>query len=175
MANEQSADIASGVAEDPLEFTLIRRGGEISPRHQQFLERLATKNNLGRGLAVVGKREVTATDIAILTQKTGHEYALVILKDNRRVIVDVGSYKGGTLPSNTKVLIMHSHPDDYGCGMAKFISEADVDALVFLEQRYSYMVTVDGTVYRFTRNTIPNSVGEVVRKLGYIGWVKPED
>ena len=167
--------IASGVAEDPLEFTLIRRSGDISQRHQEFLNRLATKDNLGKGLAEIGKREVTATDLAVLTFLTGREYAIVILKDNRRVLVDIGSYKGGSLPANTKILLMHSHPDDYGSGMAKFISEPDVDALVFLNQHYSYMVTVDGTVYRFTKNTIPNTIGKVVRELGYSGWINPQN
>jgi hypothetical protein len=59
--------------------------------------------------------------------------------------------------------------------MAKVISEDDIDALVYLNQRYSYMVTVDGTVYRFTKSTSPNTVGTVVRELRYSGWVKPED
>jgi hypothetical protein len=59
--------------------------------------------------------------------------------------------------------------------MAKWISQDDVDALVDLNQRYSYMVTVDGTVYRFTKNTIPNSVGKVVRERKFSGWGKPDD
>lgn len=175
MANAKTASIASGVAENPLEFTLIRRSGDVSERHQEFLHRLAVKDNLGKGLAEIGKREVTATDLAVLTFITGREYAIVILKDNKRVLVDVGSYKGGSLPPNTKILVMHSHPDDYGSGMAKFISEPDVDALIFLNQRYSYMVTVDGTIYRFTQNTIPNTVGEVVRELSYSGWINPQN
>ncbi|EDX70621.1 hypothetical protein MC7420_5996 [Coleofasciculus chthonoplastes PCC 7420] len=72
------------------------------------------------------------------------------------------------------ILLMHSHPDDHGTGMAKFISEDDVNALVYLNQRYSYMVTVDGTVYRFTRDTPSCSVARIVRELKYSGWVKPE-
>ena len=45
MANAKPAYIASGIAEDPLEFTLIRRSGDISQRHQEFLDRLARKDN----------------------------------------------------------------------------------------------------------------------------------
>lgn len=97
---------------------------------------------------------------------------MVILNDGKRQLVRLGSYKGGTLPANTKRLLMHSHPDDYGSGMAKLISEADVEAIVTLGQKYSYMVTIDGTVYRFTTTTIPFSVGEVVRRFHpLLGWV----
>lgn len=179
IVGKKGVRVASGIAEDPLEFVLIRRHlqqGDINPRWQNFLTRLETPDDFGIGLTEVGKREVTATDVAALTEITGHEHAIVILKDNRRVLIDIGSYKGGELPPNTKILLIHSHPDDYGSGMAKLISEDDVDALVYLNQRYSYMVTVDGTVYRFTMNTSPNSVGEVVRKLrSHSGWVKPDD
>jgi hypothetical protein len=175
IVDKKGVRVASGVAEDPLEFVLSLRQGEITPRWQNFLARLAVQDEFGIGLAEVGKREVTATDLAALTKLTGHEHAIVILKDNRRVLVDMGSYKGGELPHNTKLLLIHSHPDDYGSGMAKVISEDDIDALVYLNQRYSYMVTVDGTVYRFTKSTSPNSVGTVVRELRYSGWVKPED
>lgn len=167
--------VASGVAEDPSEFVLSLRQGEITPRWQNFLARLASQDDFGIGLTEVGKREVTATDLAALTKITGHEHAIVILKDNRRVLIDMGSYKGGELPSDTKILLIHSHPDDYESGGAKWITQEDVDALVHLDQRYSYMVTVDGTVYRFTKNTIPHSVGKVVRELKYSGWVKPDD
>jgi hypothetical protein len=59
---------------------------------------------------------------------------------------------------------MHSHPDDRGSGMSKFISKEDVEALIILNQKYSYMVMIDGTVYRFTHNTVPYTVGEVVRR-----------
>ncbi|MFB2924101.1 hypothetical protein [Aerosakkonema funiforme] len=45
MANAKTACIASGVAENPLEFTLIRRRSNISERHQEFLHRLAVKDN----------------------------------------------------------------------------------------------------------------------------------
>jgi hypothetical protein len=73
---------------------------------------------------------------------------------------------------NTKRLLMHSHPDDRGSGMAKFISPEDVEAIVALGQRYSYMVTVDGTVYKFTQATSPYTIGEVVRKFHPVhGWV----
>ena len=175
VGNKKGVRVASGVAEDPSEFVLSLRQGEITPRWQNFLARLASQDDFGIGLTEVGKREVTATDLAALTKITGHEHAIVILKDNRRVLIDIGSYKGGELPPNTKILLIHSHPDDYGSGMAKWISEDDVDALVYLNQRYSYMVTVDGTVYRFTMHTSPNNVGEVVRELRYSGWVKPDD
>jgi hypothetical protein len=44
---------------------------------------------------------------------------------------------------------------------------------VTLGQKYSYMVTIDGTVYRFTAATIPMSVGDIVRKFHPIlGWVE---
>ena len=175
VGNKKGVRVASGVAEDPSEFVLSLRQGEITPRWQNFLARLASQDDFGIGLTEVGKREVTATDLAALTKITGHEHAIVILKDNRRVLIDIGSYKGGELPPNTKILLIHSHPDDYGSGMAKWISEDDVDALVYLNQRYSYMVTVDGTVYRFTMHTSPNNDGEVVRELRYSGWVKPDD
>jgi len=176
---KQGVHVASGVAENPSEFIDRRRQSEITPRLQNFLDRLAAQDDFGIGLAEVGKREVTATDLAELTDISGSsgsrcEYAIVILTDNRRVLINMGSYKGGELPHNTKILLMHSHPDDHGTGMAKFISEDDVNALVHLNQRYSYMVTVDGTVYRFTRDTPSCSVARIVRGLKYSGWVKPE-
>ncbi|MEQ8755586.1 MAG: hypothetical protein RID09_18995 [Coleofasciculus sp. G1-WW12-02] len=170
---QKGVRVASGVAENPSEFVRIRQG-EITQRWQDFLARLAAQDDFGIGLAEVGKREVTATDLAALTALTGYEHAIVILTDNRRVLINMGSYKGGELPPNTKILLMHSHPDDHGTGMAKFISEDDVNALVYLNQRYSYMVTVDGTVYRFTRDTPSCSVARIVRELKYSGWVKPE-
>lgn len=90
------------------------------------------------------------------------------------MLVRLDSYKGGQLPPNTKRLLMHAHPDDGGSGMAKFISEQDVEALVTLGQKYSYMVTVDGTVYRFTNKTIPLTIGDVVRRFHPMhGWVQP--
>ncbi|MFP4412565.1 hypothetical protein [Coleofasciculus sp.] len=171
---QKGVRVASGVAENPSEFVSIRRQGEITPRLQNFVDRLDAQDDFGTGLAEVGKREVTATDLAALTALTGYEYAIVILTDNRRVLINMGSYKGGELPPKTKILLMHSHPDDHGTGMAKFISEDDVNALVYLNQRYSYMVTVDGTVYRFTRDTPSCSVARIVRELRYSGWVEPE-
>jgi hypothetical protein len=168
VANEtgKGPRIASGVAEDPLEFTMNKRGGELTPRQQALRERLSET-----GRTEVGKREVTATDLAALTQREGVEHAVVILEDGKRALVDMGSYKGGTLPADTKKLLMHSHPDDLGSGMAKFISQEDVNALKALDQQYSYMVTVDGTVRKFTQATSPLTEGNVVRKLGYDGWV----
>jgi len=171
---KQGVHVASGVAENPSEFIDRRRQSEITPRLQNFLDRLAAQDDFGIGLAEVGKREVTATDLADLTYLTEKEHAIVILTDNRRVLINTGSYKGGELPPNTKILLMHSHPDDHGTGMTKFISEDDVNALGHLNQRYSYMVTVDGTVYRFTRDTPSCSVARIVRELKYSGWVKPE-
>ncbi|EDX70611.1 hypothetical protein MC7420_5986 [Coleofasciculus chthonoplastes PCC 7420] len=94
--------VASGVAENPSEFVRIRQG-EITQRWQDFLARLAAQDDFGIGLAEVGKREVTATDLAALTALTGYEYAIVILTDNRRVLINMGSYKGGELPPNTKI------------------------------------------------------------------------
>src|SRR5215217_568653 len=159
--------VASGVAEDP---GPVLRGGVLDARQEDFLTRLVE----GGGIAKIGKREVTVTDLAALTKHSGREHALVILKDNSRALVDMGSYKGGTLTENTKRLLMHSHPEDWGSGMAKFISKEDVDALLILKQRYSYMVTIDGTVYRFTMKTVPMTVGDVVRQFHPIlGWVTP--
>jgi hypothetical protein len=49
-----------------------------------------------------------------------------------------------------------------------------VQALLLLNQRYSYMVTTDGTVYRFTLDTVPNTVGDIVRQFHpVLGWVNP--
>ncbi|MFW5665249.1 MAG: hypothetical protein ACOC2Z_06795, partial [Coleofasciculus sp.] len=87
----------------------IRRQGEITPRLQNFVERLAAQDDFATGLTEVGKREVTPTDLAALTTLTGCEYAIVILTDNKRVLINMGSYKGGELPPNTKILLMHSH------------------------------------------------------------------
>ena len=168
---EQKSRIASGVDEDP---GPLLRGGKLNPRQQSLIDRLAAADELGPGLTQVKRREVTATDLAALQRHTSHEHALVILKDNRRVLVDVGSYRGGALPPNTKTLLMHSHPHDFGTGMSRLISQEDVEALMMLNQRYSYMVTVDGTVYRFTMKTVPMTEGEVVRKFNAVlGWVKP--
>jgi hypothetical protein len=167
--------IASGVSEDPLEFSLIQRGRQdINPRHQDFLDRLASQDSMGAGLTEVAAREVTATDLAVLTEYTGLEHALVMLDDGKRVLAQMDSYKGGNLPADTKTLLMHSHPNDGGSGLARFISAEDVDALNALNQRYSYMVTVDGSVYRFTQETMPNTVGEMVRTLDYSGWTQPK-
>jgi hypothetical protein len=142
--------------------------GHLSARQVELDQRL---EHAAEGMIEIGKREVTATDLAALTKSRGVEHAVVILQDGKRQLIRLGSYKGGTLPANVKRLLMHSHPDDFGSGMAKFISEADVEAIVTLGQKYSYMVTIDGTVYKFTANTIPMSVGEVVRKFHPIlGW-----
>jgi hypothetical protein len=168
---QRPAQVASGVEEDP---TPLMRGEELGARQEDLLGRLAMADEFGAGLAEVGKREVTATDLAALTKHTGREHALVILKNNRRLLVDLGSYKGGVLPENTKTLLMHAHPYDYGTGASRLITEQDVDALLFLNQRYSYMVTVDGTVYRFTMQTAPNSVGDLIRQFHPLKkWVEP--
>ena len=155
------AEIRSGVKEDP---GPLMRGGSLSPHQEALAKGLDSTEGLGKGLLAVGKSEVTATDLAALTKHSGVEHALVLLKDNRRVLVKMDSYKGGSLPANTKTLLMHSHPSDRGSGMAKFISAEDVEAIKFLNQEYSYMVTVDGTIYRFTQKTVPMTIGEVVRK-----------
>jgi hypothetical protein len=77
---------------------------------------------------------------------------------------------------DTKLLLMHSHPYDHGTGVAKWFSEADINALKHFNQRHSYMVTVDGTVYKFTPNTPVNSIGEVVREMHPIfGWMNPQN
>jgi hypothetical protein len=163
--------VASGTPEPP---DPLLPGGTLSPRQADLLTRLAAADELGPGLLQVGRREVTATDLAALTRHTHREFALVILRDNRRVLVDMGSYRGGALPANTRTLLMHSHPTDWGSGMSRFISPEDVEALLMLNQRYSYMVTVDGTVYRFTFETVPMNVGEIVRRFHPIlGWVQP--
>jgi hypothetical protein len=163
----KQAKVASGVEEPP---DPLLRGGHLSERQAAFNRLL---QQAADGAIEIGKREVTATDLAALTKTSGVEHAVVILHDGKRKLVRLGSYKGGTLPANTKRLLMHSHPDDYGSGMAKFISEADVEAIVTLGQKHSYMVTVDGTVYKFTADTIPYTIGEVVRRFHPIfGWVR---
>jgi hypothetical protein len=157
----QQPEVASGVAEPP---DPILRGGKLD-------RRLADATD---GTIEIGRREVTATDLAALTRHTRVEHAVVILRGDKRMLVRLDSYKGGQLPPNTKRLLMHAHPDDGGSGMAKFISEQDVEALVTLGQKYSYMVTVDGTVYRFTNKTIPLTIGDVVRRFHPMhGWVQP--
>jgi hypothetical protein len=149
----QRPSIRSGVAEDP---GAMARGTALDARQLALKLRLEVgSDDLGPGLLKVGKREVTATDLAVLTRDSGHEHAVVILRDNTRVLVDMGSYSGGTLPEGTKTLLMHSHPHDWGTGASKLISSQDVQALLLLNQRYSYMVTTDGTVYRFTLDTVP--------------------
>jgi hypothetical protein len=163
--------VASGTPEPP---EPLLPGGTLAPRQADLLTRLGAADELGAGLLEVGRREVTATDLAALTRHTHREFALVILRDNRRVLVDMGSYRGGALPPNTRTLLMHSHPTDWGSGMSRFVSQEDVEALLMLNQRYSYMVTVDGTVYRFTFETVPMTVGEIVRRFHPIlGWVRP--
>lgn len=168
-AADRTPRVASGTPEPP---DPLLPGGTLSPRQADLLTRLGTADELGPGLLEIVRREVTATDLAALTRHTHREFALVILRDNRRVLVDMGSYRGGALPANTRTLLMHSHPTDWGSGMSRFISSEDVDALLMLNQRYSYMVTVDGTVYRFTFETVPMTAGDIVRRFHPIlGWV----
>ncbi len=93
------------------------------------------------------------------------EFALVELRNGTHLLVEMRSYRGGALPPETARLLAHSHPPDGGSGVGRFISEADVQALVTLRQAESFMVTPDGTVYRFTPNTRPNSIGEVVQRV----------
>lgn len=159
-------EVASGVAEPP---DPLLRGGQLDSRQLDFDRRL---EEAMEGMIEIGKREITPTDLAALTKKTSLEHAVVILKNDKRMLVRLGSYKGGQLPENTKRLLIHSHPDDFGSGMAKFISPQDVEAVVALGQKYSYMVTIDGTVYRFTAKTIPYTTGEVVRQFHpFHGWI----
>ncbi|MEO7732694.1 MAG: hypothetical protein ABIY55_17120, partial [Kofleriaceae bacterium] len=165
-AGRHGPEIKSGVSEPP---DPLLRGGELSARQLELENKLAASADK---MITIGKREVTATDLAALTRSTGLEHAIVILHDDTRALVQMGSYKGGRLPANTKRLLMHSHPTDWGSGMAKFISAEDIEAIITLKQEYSYMVTVDGTVYKFTTKTMPMSIGEVVRELHpYKGWV----
>ncbi len=49
---KQGVHVASGVAENPSEFVRIRRQGEITPRQQDFIERLAAQDDFGIGLAI---------------------------------------------------------------------------------------------------------------------------
>jgi len=157
--------IKSGVSEPP---DPLLRGGQLGERQLDLDQKLAASPDK---MVIIGKREVTATDLAALTKATGVEHAIVILHDNTRALVRMESYAGGQLPANTKRLLMHSHPDDWGSGMAKFISEADVEAIITLNQQYSYMVTIDGTVYKFTTKTMPMSIGEAVREFHpFHGW-----
>jgi Domain of unknown function (DUF4157) len=167
--------VASGVKEDPGQLVDAAKQGILSLKQQELLNRLAAQDSLGKGLASIGAREVTATDLAALTTVTGREFAIVILNNGQRVLVDMGSYKGGALPVNTKTLLIHSHPSDRGSGMAKFVSKEDVEALIYLGQHYSYIVMVDGSIYKFTASTAPMSIGEVVRQPHpFLGWVSPK-
>ena len=166
---KKGVSIASGVKEDP---GPLMRGAKLGERLEGFLTAVAS----GGGMMKAGKRTVTATDLAALTKHTGREFALVILKDGSRALVDMGSYKGGQLPVDTKLLLMHSHPHDYDTGVAKWISEADINAIKHFNQQHSYMVTIDGTVYKFTQDTPINSIAEIVREPHpYLIWKNPKN
>lgn len=168
-------EIASGVKEDPFDFQMNKRGKELTSKQQELLDRLAVNDGLGEHIAKIGKREVTATDLAALTYKEGKEFAIIMDKQGQRYLVKMGSYKGGQLPHYTDRLLMHSHPFDWGTGQAKLISPQDIDGIISLNQKYSYMVTTEGEIWKFTHSTIPNDIGELVRELNYYGWSNPKN
>lgn len=168
-------EIASGVKEDPFDFQMNKRGKELTSKQQELLDRLAVNDGLGEHVTKIGKREVTATDLAALTYKEGKEFAIIMDKQGQRYLVKMGSYKGGQLPHYTDRLLMHSHPFDWGTGQAKLISPQDIDGIISLNQKYSYMVTTEGEIWKFTHSTIPNDIGELVRELNYYGWSNPKN
>lgn len=172
-SDKEPKRVESGVSEDPLEFVTNTRANSLSPRQENFLHRLALEDDVGVGVARVGKREVTPTDLATLTSREGVEFAIVMDSGGQRYLVRGESFKAVDLPEYTHKLLIHSHPNDYGSGVATWISEADIRALAIFQQEYSYMVTVDGRVWRFTRQTAPNGTGELVRELNYYGWGTP--
>ena len=87
----------------------------------------------------------------------------------------MGSYKGGQLPHYTDKILMHTHSFHWGTSQAKLISSQDIDGIILLNQKYSYMVTTEGEIWKFTHNIIPNDVGELVRELNYYGWFSPKN
>lgn len=164
--------IASGVQEDPHTFIMNKKSVNLTPKQQELLKKLAFEDDLGRLITRIGKREVTATDLAALTSDQKREFAIIMDKNGQRYLVDMEAYNGGDLPTYTDRLLMHSHPSDNG--MALKISKADINAVKALNQKYSYMVTTDGRIWRFTPNTFANELGELVRDLNYQGWYNPK-
>jgi len=172
---DKRIEIASGVKEDPFDFKMNRRNKKLTSKQQELLDKLAINDGLGENVTKIGKRQVTATDLAALTYKEGKEFAIIMDKQGQRYLVKMGSYKGGQLPHYTDRLLMHSHPYDWGTGQANLISSQDIDGIISLNQKYSYMVTTEGKIWKFTHNTLPNDIGELVRELNYYGWFNPKN
>lgn len=157
------------------DLATLARGEELPAKQAGLLERVHAADDMGVGVAQVDPGEVGALDLAILTRfhEAHLEYALVRLNDGpRTALVEMGSYRGGSLPPSTDQLLLHSHPPDRGSGMSHFVSREDVEAITMLGQTESYIVLTDGTVYRFTPDTPPGTIGELVREVhAYYGWV----
>ena len=114
-----NAQISNGMKDDPAEHVFNGKTGDVSAKQQDLMDRLAQSDDMGPGMTKIGSREVTPSDLAALTRQTGREHAIIMTKDGQRILMDMGSYKGGGLPSVTHRLLMHSHPDDFGSGAAK--------------------------------------------------------
>jgi uncharacterized membrane protein len=168
-------EIRSGAKEDPFDFYMNGKTGEMTPKQNDLMRRIEAKDELGFGLTKIGKREVTPSDLVALTNATGKEHAIIMTKDGQRVLVRMADYNGGTLPSFADKLLMHSHPNDGGSGVAKWVSPEDILAIKALNQKYSYIVTADGSVYRFTQKTVPNQQGELIRELRAAGFVPAKE
>jgi hypothetical protein len=174
LPGRQPVKIASGVKDEPGDFHFNMKNKLLSEKQQDLLARLASEDDLGVGVARIGKREVTPSDLANLTNVEKVEFAIVMDRNGQRYLVKMGSYKGGDLPPYADKLLMHSHPYDNNAGTALWISEADIQAIAIFKQKYSYMVTVDGRVWKFTQNTAPNGTGQLVRDMNYQGWYSPK-
>jgi hypothetical protein len=81
----------------------VLRGGNPSARQVELDKRL---EQAAEGMIEIGKREVTATDLAALTKSRGVEHAVVILQDGKRQLIRLGWYKGAPYPPTS---------NDYSC------------------------------------------------------------
>lgn len=159
--------IRNGSKDEPFTFMMNKKKKTLTEKQEGLLQRIDSKDYPGKLMTVVGKREVTPSDLASLTLKRNKEFALIINDKGETVLVQMVSYNGGKLPTNTKTLLMHSHPEGGGNEITKWVSKADINTLKTLNQEYSYIVDTNGTIYKFTQHTQPNTLGQVVRKAGY--------
>ncbi len=128
---------------------------------------LLTRLDAGGGRLVLRAGEITTTDIAAFTLLRNTEYALIRTTEGQRQLLELGRM-GGALPSNTRRLIIHSHPG--GRRAILFgVSGDDVRALTALRQQWSLIVNSEGMVAAFGRN------GETLILKQYLfgGWQYP--